>query len=82
MFEKAEKVEIRVGEILRYEKEIDILNDILNLLFDGAELNFYDGLRVGNDAKLFDYLKLKYPNKYNERIAQLKKEKEEAKKEN
>ena len=54
----------------------ELLNDILKLIFDGSKLNYDESkLTLYHNEKLFDYIELKFEDKYNERLAQLKNEK-------
>ena len=63
----------RLYEALRSNELID---DILKLILDNSRLNNdKNGLIFDDERKLFDYIKLKFEDKYIERLAQLKNEK-------
>lgn len=54
----------------------ELLNDILKLILESSKLNYDDTkLTMFYSEKLFDYIELKFEDKYNERLAQLKNEK-------
>ena len=75
-------IEIKVERLLTFERHEEVLQDILNLIFDSVTLNYSeDGLSFHNYEKLLDYLNVKYKTLYNKRFEELKEEKEKAKKE-
>ena len=66
----------KIKEIYELLRDKDILDDILKLIFENSRLNYDENsLLFDDERKLFDYLKLKFENKYNERLEQLKNEK-------
>ena len=68
-FYEAEKI----YEALRNK---ELLDDILKLILDSSKLNYDDTkLTIYYSERLFDYIELKFEDKYNERLAQLKNEK-------
>lgn len=75
-------IEIKVERLLTFERHEEVLQDILNIIFDNVTLNYSeDGLSFHNYEKLLDYLNIKYTTLYNKKMEELKKEKEEKRKE-
>jgi hypothetical protein len=65
-----------VQKIYKLFKDKDILDDILKLILESTTLS-YDKteLRILDEDRIMNYIKLKFEDKYNERLAQLKNEK-------
>ena len=59
-----------------YEEDSNELNDLLDYIFENAELSYDDELRLYNADKLMNYLKIRESYRYKMRVEELKMKKE------
>jgi len=59
-----------------YEEDSNELNDLLDYIFENAELDYKDDLKFYNSDKIMDYLKISESYRYKMKVKELKMEKE------
>lgn len=59
-----------------YEEDSNELNDLLDYIFENAELSYDDELRLYNADKLMNFLKIRESYRYKMRVEELKMKKE------
>lgn len=78
-----EKVEMSLESFIgiidtskEYEEDSNKLHDLLNYIFENAELDFNNNLRFYNSDKIMDYLKISESYRYEMKVEELKMKKE------
>lgn len=78
-----EKVEMSLESFIEiidtskeYEEDSNKLHDLLNYIFENAELDYNNNLRFYNSDKIMDYLKISESYRYKMKVEELKMKKE------
>lgn len=70
-------VTIPLAEFLKIRDDADDLDILLETIFDGADLSYYDNRLRFNEERVNAVLRFIAPNRYREKVSELKKAEEE-----